>query len=240
MWRTWLGITPCHVRTVGRRAPDTVPEGRQVRSLRPGGSRRLAGPAAGRGQRSTQVPAHPLVAWTATQGGLESLDQGDSIDLRLPARMVRTSGDSAMTPSRRHFGSVRRLPSGYYQASYWYEGLGTPLPKTFHQKADAHAFSIPSRPPSAATTGSTRSFGRLHSAATPGSGWPTHRYPGPHQGVLRLADHQSSHPRTSDTANGEGHAGPGATWYADLADPGVARSAYRVLRPSSTPPSPTT
>jgi hypothetical protein len=27
-----------------------------------------------------------------------------------------------VTSSRRHFGNVRRLPSGWYQASYWHEG----------------------------------------------------------------------------------------------------------------------
>ena len=45
-----------------------------------------------------------------------------------------------MTPSRRHFGNVRRLPSGYFQASYWHEGRRHIAAQTFSQKADAHAF----------------------------------------------------------------------------------------------------
>ncbi len=45
-----------------------------------------------------------------------------------------------MSPNRRHFGSVRRLPSGKYQASYWHEGRRHIAAQTFSQKADAHAF----------------------------------------------------------------------------------------------------
>jgi integrase len=45
-----------------------------------------------------------------------------------------------VTPSRRHFGNVRRLPSGYFQASYWHEGRRHIAAQTFSQKADAHAF----------------------------------------------------------------------------------------------------
>ena len=45
-----------------------------------------------------------------------------------------------MTPRRRHFGNVRRLPSGAYQASYWHDGQRHTAPKTFSQRADANAF----------------------------------------------------------------------------------------------------
>jgi integrase len=45
-----------------------------------------------------------------------------------------------MTVNRRHFGSVRRLPSGLYQASYWHDGLRHIAPQTFAQKAEANAF----------------------------------------------------------------------------------------------------
>ncbi len=44
-----------------------------------------------------------------------------------------------MTPSRRHFGNVRRFPSGRYQAAYWYDGRGHIAPTTFASKADANA-----------------------------------------------------------------------------------------------------
>ena len=36
-----------------------------------------------------------------------------------------------MTANRRHFGNVRRLPSGLYQASYWHDGRRHIAPQTF-------------------------------------------------------------------------------------------------------------
>lgn len=45
-----------------------------------------------------------------------------------------------MTGRRRHFGHVRRFNSGRYQASYWHEGLRHVAPTTFNSKADANAF----------------------------------------------------------------------------------------------------
>jgi len=41
--------------------------------------------------------------------------------------------------SKRHFGSVRRLPSGRYQASYWHEGVRHLAEQTFPTKGDALA-----------------------------------------------------------------------------------------------------
>ncbi len=41
---------------------------------------------------------------------------------------------------RRHFGSVRKLPSGRYQAGYWHEGWRHVAPETFKTKADAQAW----------------------------------------------------------------------------------------------------
>jgi integrase len=41
---------------------------------------------------------------------------------------------------RRHFGSVRKLPSGRYQARYWHEGALHPAPAPFKAKADAQAW----------------------------------------------------------------------------------------------------
>jgi integrase len=41
---------------------------------------------------------------------------------------------------RRHFGSVRKLPSGQWQASYWHEGEHHAGPHTFPAKADALAY----------------------------------------------------------------------------------------------------
>ena len=41
---------------------------------------------------------------------------------------------------RRHFGSVRKLPSGRFQARYWHVGLEHVAPSTFTTKADALAW----------------------------------------------------------------------------------------------------
>lgn len=40
-------------------------------------------------------------------------------------------------PKRRHFGSVRKLPSGRWQASYWHQGSRHTAPSTFPTKTDA-------------------------------------------------------------------------------------------------------
>jgi integrase len=45
-----------------------------------------------------------------------------------------------MTGTRRHFGNVRTLPSGRYQASYWFEGRRHIASRTFGTKTDAHLF----------------------------------------------------------------------------------------------------
>jgi hypothetical protein len=41
---------------------------------------------------------------------------------------------------RRHFGSVHKLPSGRWQASYWWNGARHLAPGTFPAKADALAW----------------------------------------------------------------------------------------------------
>jgi integrase len=41
--------------------------------------------------------------------------------------------------NRRHFGTVRKLPSGRFQASYWHDGARHTAPNTFTAKADALA-----------------------------------------------------------------------------------------------------
>jgi integrase len=42
--------------------------------------------------------------------------------------------------TRRHFGSIRKLPSGRYQAGYWHGGKRHNAPDTFKTKADAQAW----------------------------------------------------------------------------------------------------
>lgn len=43
-------------------------------------------------------------------------------------------------PSRRHFGSIRKLPSGRYQASYWHQDQFHLATHTFPTKGDAQAW----------------------------------------------------------------------------------------------------
>ena len=45
-----------------------------------------------------------------------------------------------MATRRRHFGSVRRLPSGRYQASYWHLAMRHVADKTFTAKGEAQAW----------------------------------------------------------------------------------------------------
>ena len=43
--------------------------------------------------------------------------------------------------SRRYFGSVRKLPSGRWQASFWHDGQRHTAANTFTAKADALAYA---------------------------------------------------------------------------------------------------
>ncbi len=43
-------------------------------------------------------------------------------------------------PARRHFGSIRKLPSGRYQASYWHLAVHHTAPRTFISKGDAQTW----------------------------------------------------------------------------------------------------
>jgi len=45
-----------------------------------------------------------------------------------------------MSSSRRHFGNVRKLSSGRWQASYWWEGVRHIADRTFRTKADGQLF----------------------------------------------------------------------------------------------------
>jgi integrase len=44
--------------------------------------------------------------------------------------------------ARRHFGSVRKLPSGRWQVSFWHEGLRHVAPQTFATKSEAQAYLV--------------------------------------------------------------------------------------------------
>ena len=51
-----------------------------------------------------------------------------------------------MTSRRRHFGTVRKLPSGRWQARYYdHAGRRHTAPRTFPAKADAFAYLPPWR-----------------------------------------------------------------------------------------------
>jgi integrase len=138
-----------------------------------------------------------------------------------------------MTSNRRHFGNVRKLPSGRFQASYWHDGLRHIAPNTYKQRADAYAFldSVSAAiyrgdwvdPELGRIT-----FGRyatlwlaqrtdIRSRTKEYYGWLIRNRLLPHFGEQELA-------KVTPVAV--------RSWYADLSSktPGVARSAYRVLR----------
>ncbi len=135
--------------------------------------------------------------------------------------------------NRRHFGSVRRLPSGLHQASYWHDGRRHIAPRTFAQRADANAYLD-------ATSAAIRrgdwidpelgriSFARyaelwlaqrtdIRARTREQYGWLIENKLKPAFGQQELAKVTPVHVRS---------------WYADLATrtPGAARSAYRLLK----------
>ena len=138
-----------------------------------------------------------------------------------------------MSSNRRHFGNVRKLPSGRFQASYWWEGARHIADRTFKTKAEAHQF-----------------LDVISSSITRGE-WID-----PEAGRSRFADYADEwlaqrtdlRPLSRDQyaslianhltpAFGEMElaritAGRVRTWYAQTADrsPGAATSAYRLLR----------
>jgi integrase len=138
-----------------------------------------------------------------------------------------------MTSERRHFGSVRRLPSARWQASYWHDGRPHIATTTFVQKADAHAYldSISTsiyRGDCIDPDLGKASFARyaevwlaqradIRPRTREYYGWLITNRLIPHFGRRELSKVTPVHVRS---------------WYADLAQetPGVARSAYRVLR----------
>ena len=139
----------------------------------------------------------------------------------------------AVSSNRRHFGNVRRLPSGKYQASYWHEGRRHIARETFKQKADAHAFLDAVSAAIGRSDWIDPELGRISFA----------RY-----ADLWLAQRTDIRPRTREQYDLliENKLKPAfgqrelanitplhvRSWYADIAarTPGSARSAYRLLK----------
>jgi Phage integrase, N-terminal SAM-like domain len=138
-----------------------------------------------------------------------------------------------MTSSRRHFGNVRKLPSGRLQAGYWHDGQRHLAPNIYTQRADAYAFLESISTSIHRGDWVNPEFGRI-SFGQYATLWlaqrtdiraRTREYYGwlitnrliPRFGSRELAQVTPVHVRS---------------WYADLAQetPSVARSAYRVLR----------
>jgi len=135
--------------------------------------------------------------------------------------------------NRRHFGNVRKLPSSRYQASYWHDGWRHIAPHTFPQKADAHAFLDAVAASINRGEWVNPEFGRIEFSqyarmwlaqrtdirhrTREQYGWLIENRLTPHFGARELAKITPVHVRS---------------WYAELAQetPGVARSAYRLLR----------
>jgi integrase len=138
-----------------------------------------------------------------------------------------------MTGRRRHFGNVRRFPSGRYQAAYWFDGRRHVAPTTFATKGDAHAFLD------------------AMSAAINRGDWidpELGRISFAHYADLWLAQRTDIRPRTREQYEllirnklkpAFGHHELARvtpvhvrSWYAEIAGstPGSARSAYRLLK----------
>ena len=56
------------------------------------------------------------------------------------AAMTTIGGTPTMASRRRHFGSVRKLPSGRYQATYWHQAVRHTGTATFKTKTDAQTW----------------------------------------------------------------------------------------------------
>ena len=135
--------------------------------------------------------------------------------------------------ARRHFGAIRKLPSGRFQASYWLEGRRHIAETTFATKGDANAFLDATS--AAVTRGDwiNPEFGRIEfkeyatlwlaqrTDIRPRTReyycWLIKKKLVPHFGDREIAKVTPVHVRS---------------WYAGIAaeTPGVARSAYRLLR----------
>ena len=138
-----------------------------------------------------------------------------------------------MTGNRRHFGSVRRLPSDLYQASYWHDGRRHIAPRTFAQKAEANAFLDTVAATIRRGDWVDPELGRISFAryaelwlaqrtdirarTREQYGWLIENKLKPAFGSKELAKITPVHVRS---------------WYADVAamTPGAARSAYRLLK----------
>jgi len=138
-----------------------------------------------------------------------------------------------MSGHRRHFGTIRKRPSGRWQAFYWHEGGKHYAPHTFKTKADASAY-----------------LDNVHADITRG-GWVD-----PRAGKIRFADYASDwlasrpdlRPRTvmqyesllkchliptfGNRSIADVTPSQVRVWYSSLSakSPGAAKSAYRVLR----------
>ena len=138
-----------------------------------------------------------------------------------------------MTGKRRHFGNVRRFPSGQYQASYWHDGRRHVAPTTFPSKADANAFLDAVSASMGRGEWIDPELGRISFA---------------HYADLWLAQRTDIRPRTREQygilienklkpAFGRNELAKITSvhvrsWYADVAaqTPGSARNAYRLLK----------
>ena len=229
-----LGVTPRHIRRlVAERRIPFFKVGRFVR-FDPGELDLWLEQQRVDVRRSASSLARPGDSLVVVQGGLESLRcMWDSVGVRLSADAICLQGEWTVTANRRHFGNVRRLPSGLYQASYWHDGRRHIAPRPSRSEADANAFL------DAASAAIRRGdwidpeLGRISFA----------RY-----ADLWLAQRTDIRPRTREQYEllirnklkpAFGHHELAKvtplhvrSWYADIAakTPGSARSAYRLLK----------
>lgn len=138
-----------------------------------------------------------------------------------------------MTGRRRHFGNVRRFPSGRYQAAYWYDGRRHIAPMTFATKADANAFLDAVSASIGRGDWIDPELGRI-SFARYAELWLAQRTdirPRTHEQYALLIENKLK-PVFGERELAKITPLHVRSWYADVAaqTPGAARSAYRLLK----------
>ena len=123
------GRFPDNLQKPGRAAgpgPEVLPEtpkcskrpGRLAKVQYTGSSAVGSAPALGAGGRGFKSPLPDRPERVQGGGGGRCLARRASYALR-----ARKPNHDLLPTRRRHFGNVRKLPSGRWQASYWHQGL---------------------------------------------------------------------------------------------------------------------
>ena len=139
----------------------------------------------------------------------------------------------SMASKRRHFGSVRKRPSGRYEASYWHQGSRHTAPATFPTKADALTWLSTVEADVQRGGWVDPSAGRI-TFADFSKGWMGSRPDLRPRSRIVYQSLLKCHldPTFGDMAIGDITPSEVRTWYAQLkaTTPGTVTGAYRLLR----------